>query len=125
MCFLGGVPVGGAQRIAGGPPGSMRLLEGYRHERLMGIDTMVGRIWKADGPEVHYDIGTLAGNHARQSDMRQWSKQQTIGGRTFTLTMRSDDTLILTFDQGTANFFVRGIRNQEDLAEILLMLLSY
>jgi hypothetical protein len=115
----------GAQPIAGGPPGSMRLLEGYQHERLRGMDTTVGRIWKPGGPEVHYDIGQLAGNHARQTDMRRWSKRQSIGGRSFTLTMQTDDTLILTFDQGTANFFVRGIRGDEEFAEILLMLLSY
>ena len=39
--------------------------------------------------------------------------------------MRTDDTVILTFDQDTANFFVRGIRGDEEFAEILLMLLSY
>ena len=103
----------------------MRLLAGYQHERLFGIDTLVGRIWKPGGPKVHYDIGQLAGNHAQQSDMRRWSKRQSIGERTFTLTMQTDDTVILTFDQGTANFFVRGIRGDEEFAEVLLMLLSY
>jgi len=39
--------------------------------------------------------------------------------------MQSDDTLLLTFDQDTANFFVRGIRGDEEFAEILLMSLSY
>ena len=34
----------------------MRLLEGYQHEALQGMDTQVGRIWKK-GPEVRYDIG--------------------------------------------------------------------
>lgn len=116
-----------AEAQAGGdpPPGAMRLLEGYQHEKLQGIDSQVGRIWKSGGPEVHYDIGALAGNHAREPDGRRWSKRQAVGSNTFTLTMRTDDSLVLTFDRNTANFFVKGVRTQEELAEILLMLLTY
>jgi len=114
-----------AQVVNGAPPGAMRLLDGYQHETLQGIDTQVGRIWKNNGPEVYYDIGALAGNHARQSDMARWSKRQTIGANAFTLTMRTDDSVVLTFDKNTANFFIKGVRTQEELAEVLLMLLTY
>ena len=117
--------LGDAQAAADPPPGAIHLLEGYQHETLQGIDSRVGRIFKNGGPEVHYDIGALAGNHARQPEMRRWSKRQTVGSNTFTLTMRTDDSLVLTFDKNTANFFISGIRTQEELAEILLMLLTY
>lgn len=57
--------------------------------------------------------------------MRRWSKRHTVGGKAYTLTMRTDDALVLTFESNTANFFVKSIRTQAELAEILLMLLSY
>jgi hypothetical protein len=114
-----------AQAVPGGPPGSIRLHEGYQHQRLQGIDTEVGRIWKDNGPEIRYDIGSLSGHHASQLEPRRWSKRQTLSGRSFTLTMGTDDVLVLTFDKDTANFFVKGIRNQEELVEVILMLLAY
>ena len=67
LVWLCGAAAVGAQPLAGGPPGSMRLLAGYQHERLRGMDTTVG----------------------------------------------------------TANFVVRGIRGDDEFAEVLLMLLSY
>jgi len=123
--WLGSARLVEAQASGPATPGAIRLLEGYQHETFQGIDTQVGRLWKNGGPEVHYDIGALAGNHARQTEMRRWSKRQTVGANSFTLTMRTDDSLVLTFDKNTANFFIRGIRTQEELAEVLLMLLTY
>ena len=82
LVWLCGAAAVGAQVLSGSPPGSMRLLQGYQHERLQGIDTTVGRIWKPGGPEVHYDIGQLAGNHAQQSDRRRWSRGRASVGAT-------------------------------------------
>ncbi len=45
-------------------PGHIKLLPGYHHKHLQGIDTLVGEIAKKDGLSIKYDIGRLAGNYA-------------------------------------------------------------
>lgn len=44
------------------PPGSIKLVVGYTHQRMQGIDTRVGKITKRNGLEISYDIGRLAGD---------------------------------------------------------------
>jgi hypothetical protein len=91
----------------------------------MGLDTLVGRIWMDGGPEVRYDIGASAGNFARSIASPEWSKRQTFSGKSVTVTMKKDGGLVVTFDEGRANFVVAGLRGQEDLTDVLLMLLAY
>jgi hypothetical protein len=42
-------------------PGGIKLLPGYKHEKLQGKDTRVGKVWKKGGLTFRYDIGRLAG----------------------------------------------------------------
>jgi hypothetical protein len=114
--------------IPGDPPGGMRLLEGYSHERKLSYDTQTGRIWKEGGPQIRYDIGKWAGHHARSLKDRGrfiWSKKQTFNGHPVHLTMENERRLVVTFDEDHANFFVDNVKNQEDLADVLLMLMTY
>src|SRR5262249_42950133 len=109
-------------------PGGIRLLPGYQHEEGRGIDTRVGRIWKKDGMEIHYDIGRLAGNYAKgkasdKDGKKLWHKEQTVAGRKIDLAMTKDRVLYVTV-AGPSNFYAT-VKNDEDIADLLLMVLSY
>jgi hypothetical protein len=105
----------------------MTLLPGYQHERLQGIDTSVGRIWKKDGLEIHYDIGRLAGNYAqsreKDKDKLEWFKEQAVGGRNVQIALTKDRVLTITV-AGFANFY-GTVKSEGDLADMLLMVLTY
>ncbi len=112
------------------PPGSIVLLEGYRHKTEQGIDSRVGRIWKDGGLEISYDIGGLAGEYANTIEAGQilWKRQQRLHGRNAVLVMNRENRLFVTFagtdDHPPANFFA-SIGSTQDLADMLLMVLTY
>jgi hypothetical protein len=104
----------------------MRLLPGYQHEYQGGMDTCTGRIWKDGAADITYDIGNLAGNHARALSQRPnvtWSKTQQLGSASFEVTLSDDNFLIVTVG-GLANFALRATNN-EMIADTLLMLMTY
>lgn len=112
------------------PPGDMQLLNGYRHEALSSIDTYMGRIWKESGPELIYDIGSLAMNEVRLHRERIGGPWQTIvkderGRVSMEAIMTDDETLHLAFPGATAHFTARRLKSKSDVAEILLMVMSY
>ena len=106
------------------PPGGIKLLGLYSHERLQGVDTLVGRISRPGGPVVHYDIGHLAGSVTPPESIL-WTRGQVVAGHPVTLTMRHTGWLVLTFEEDNANFSVQGADTISDVAEVLLMLFSY
>jgi hypothetical protein len=108
------------------PPGGIKLLPGYQHQKLQGIDTRVGKISKEGGLAIEYDIGRLAGNYAKGQDKAGllWFKEQVVGGRSVQLAFTKDRTLIVTFPETHANFSGKT-KSDEDLADMLLMVLSY
>lgn len=118
-----------AAQIEGRGPlglGGMRLLPGYQHQFIRGIDTCNGRIWKEGGADIDYDIGSLAGNHARaksQGPTLAWFKVQQVGNSSFEVAMGTDKSLTVTVG-GVANFRLRGA-GDEIVADVLLMLMTY
>lgn len=112
------------------PPGGMRMLEGYRHEALRGIDSNPGRIWKPGGLEIHYDIGGLAGEYTDEYEQRQmkWMKRQQIDGREVVILLTNEDRMIITFrrsgERAWANFMAT-VKTPNDTTEVLLMVLTY
>jgi hypothetical protein len=108
------------------PPGSIKLLSGYKHKTEQGIDTRVGRIWKEDGLTIEYDIGFSAGHYAKpgELDKYSWYKEQVIGKQSLRCALTRDSLLIVTFPDASANFFAK-VKRQEDIAEVLLMVLTY
>ncbi len=107
------------------PPGSIKLLPGYSHQALRGIDTRVGKISRKDGLTIQYDIGTLAGNYAEaRKDEAVWFKVQVLNGQTVHVAFTNDKTLYVTFTNGPANFYAT-VKTEEDLADVLLMLSTY
>ena len=115
-----------AEDPVGTAPGGMKLLTGYRHQSLQGIDTRVGKIWKKDGLTIHYDIGLLAGNYAKSQakEAPVWHKEQVLGGRSVHLTFAKNKTLFVTLQEENANFYA-AVKSEEDTADVLLMVLSY
>ncbi len=111
------------------PPGSITLLDGFKHQKLQGIDTRVGKIWKDGGITIQYDIGRLAGNYAEQqrkyqADQLLWAKQQTWHGQPVELAMTKDRQLYVSFPERHANFYGK-VQTEEDLVDALLMVLTY
>ena len=110
-------------------PGSITLLDGYKHQKLQGIDTRVGKIWKDGGITIQYDIGRLAGNYAQQqrkyqADQLLWDKQQTVKEERVQLALTKDRELFVSFPGHSANFYGK-VQTEEDLVDALLMVLTY
>src|SRR5215470_3762225 len=87
MLFWARCPMMAQRELSARPiPGLLRLLPGYEHQPLQGIDSCVGRIWKSGGVEINYDIGKQAGNYAECQSCgwtkgELWRKNQTVDGQ--------------------------------------------
>jgi len=98
----------------------------YKHEKEIGKDTRVGKIWKEEGVIFRYDIGRGAGNavKAQEKENILWSKEQIIDGRPVQLALTKDRMLFVTFPEATANFYGKA-KSDEDVVDMLLMVLTY
>jgi len=105
---------------------TIKVLPGYQHERLRGIDSEPGEITKKDGLKIEYDIGMMAGEIVKPSDVSLylWYKEQTLNGQSVRIAFTKQRVLKATFPDSDANFWCE-IRGEEDLADALLMILSY
>jgi hypothetical protein len=110
-------------------PGNIRLLPGYRHESTASLDTRTGRIWKDGGPRITYEIGPLSTDVIALNRERRrtadWSMTQQIGGASLELEMTDEHTMIAAYEGYFANFVIRGITSKTDMAEVMLMLMTY
>jgi hypothetical protein len=115
------------------------LLPGYTHAPLQGIDSIVGKITKKDGLEIMYEIGRvpaagglrLGGDYSNRAaavpeQNRLWLKEQTIGGRKFSIAYDKDHRLTISTanDKQGVNFSTVA-KSEEELADVLLMVLSF
>lgn len=107
------------------PPGGIRLRDGFQHEAMMGLDTTVGRFFRAAGPEITYDIGRSSGHLAESIVSPRWTRTTSQNGMTLTLVMATDGDLYATYDRGPANFVARRLKSEGDLVDALLMILDY
>ena len=117
--------------------GGMRLLDGFEHQALEGIDSKVGVIQKKKGLKINYEIGTLpkAGMPRMGGQFTDkakalpevdltWYREQTINGQAVHLAKRKDGVLLVSFPQKGINFSAQ-IDSEEELTDALLMILSY
>ena len=130
-----GVAVGGAG--AQEPPGKIELLPGYKHEKLQGIDSIVGKIVSPKGLDILYEIGrvrqpgglALGGDFSdRAKGMpppeRRWYKEQRLAGQEVHLAYSKKDLLVVTYPAHGVLFSVT-VRTPDEMAEALLMILSF
>jgi hypothetical protein len=112
-------------------PGGIVLLPGFEHRREPGIDSLPGSI--SNGQlRIRYDIGASAGDYAADARNVLWSREQTVSGASVKIVMTRDRQLIVTFLRNTrgasathpANF-IATIEKEQDVADMLLMVLSY
>jgi hypothetical protein len=107
------------------PPGGIELLPGWSHRAEQGFDTAVGTIWRADGLEINYDIGFLAGQDAADTTYPfVWTRKQIVHGYPVQITMRDRRYLQVLFPDMAANFSAH-VPTEQDLTDVLLIVLSY
>jgi hypothetical protein len=117
--------------------GGMRLLPGYKHQPLQGFDSIVGKIAKEGGLQINYDIGALpkpgglvlGGSFSDRPKLTpkgnlRWYREQVINGQPVHLAYRKDNILLVSYPKNGVNLSVR-IRSAEEMAEALLMILTY
>jgi hypothetical protein len=109
-------------------PGSIKLLPGYTHQKGRGVDSAVGTIHKNGGLDIEYDIGaghyTECGALCGWTNGEIWRKEQRIDGQKVVLVFTKQQRLVITFFESNANFYAT-IRNEEDMADMLLMVLTF
>ena len=119
------------------PPGAMRLLPGYVHEPLQGIDSIVGRIRKPGGLTIQYEIGRVpkpgglriggdfsdAAVGMPEKD-RRWYREQTVQGEPVHIAYSKADLLVVSFPASGLNLTATA-KSSEEVADVLLMALTY
>jgi hypothetical protein len=110
------------------PPGNIKLLPGYIHERKQGIDTVVGTISKKDGLAISYDIGENARNcaeyiHSKEKQNLVWIKNQKVNNYEATIILLKNGNIYATHNE-YANF-ISNVKTNEEIADFLLMVMTY
>jgi hypothetical protein len=110
-------------------PGNIRLLPGFVHHRGQGIDSAVGSIARKGGLVIEYDIGRLAGAYTDckwcgWTDGELWRRDQVISGHEVKVVFTKSRRLVISFPDRHANFYAT-VRSDADLADALLMVLTY
>lgn len=117
--------------------GGMRLLPGYKHQPLQGIDSIVGEIKKENGLRILYEIGGIVKPGAPRfggsftdrpkqtaKDRVRWYVEQIVGGQPVHLAYCKDDLLLVSFPEKGLNLSVT-VRTADEMAEALLMIMTY
>jgi hypothetical protein len=109
-------------------PGNIRLLPGYVNTYVKPIDSAAaGRIWKADGLVISYDIGLDAGhyeNNPHWTKRAVWQTEQVVGGKRVVCIYAKSRELLIAFPDDLANFHAK-VRNQRDITDMMLIVLTY
>ncbi|MCH7729876.1 MAG: hypothetical protein IH991_25910 [Planctomycetes bacterium] len=135
--FLVGVMVTSPASAADARLGGMRLLVGYKHQPLQGFDSIVGKIEKEGGLRINYEIGHVPKPGAPRfggsfsdrpkltpKDKVRWYREQVVNGQAVHIAYRKDNVLMVSYPKKGMNFSVT-IRSTDEMAEALLMILTY
>lgn len=124
--------------FAADPPlGGMKLLPGYKHQPLQGIDSIVGEIKKEGGLRIMYEIGAVIKPGAPRfggsftdrpkqtpKDQARWYDERVVGGQPMHVAYRKDNLLLVSFPQKGMNLSAT-VRTADEMAEVLLMIMTY
>lgn len=116
--------------------GGIQLLDGYTHQPLQGIDSVVGRITKEGGLQITYEIGSLPrpgglrlggqfSDRPRQmpKEQLQWYREQTINGEPVHLAWTKTNQLMVSYPKRGMNLSAK-VTTAEEMADALLMILT-
>lgn len=116
--------------------GGMKLLPGYKHQPLQGIDSIVGKVTNPKGLDIMYEIGGIPKAGAPRfggqfsdrpklmpKDQLRWYQEQTVNGQPVHLAHRKDDYLMVSFPKKGMNISVK-VTTPQEMAEALLMILT-
>jgi hypothetical protein len=105
----------------------IRLLPGYKVQAQPGIDTGGGRFWKEGGLDIHFSIGMLVFRYADSipANQVQWRVEQIVNGNHVTCVFTKSEEFIVTVNEAPVSNFDAKITSQQELAEMLLMVLTY
>jgi hypothetical protein len=126
-------------------PGNIQLLPGYTAKGHESIDSSAWTIEKPGGLTIEFKMGVGAGFLANPKFMKQysWYAEQIVNGHRINMAltkpgqitiyspprMESGTILLVSFPIGptyqTAANFSAKVSNQRDVAEMLLMVLTY
>ena len=116
------------------PPPGVIVLPGFNHQRVYTADSSTGRIWQDQGLEIRYEGGLGTANRVqRAAGSLLWSKEMTRGNQQIQIGMTKDRTLLVNFSLINPprpgfvqpfNFYAQ-VRNEEDVATVLLMVLGF
>jgi hypothetical protein len=130
-------------------PGGIKLLPGYSMKRENAVDASVWEIERPSGPKIHFEAGPSEGSWADpgKKNIYAWFKEQIINGYKVRVAfikpglktvlepnvsrgLKPGNILLVTFllenekSGYTANFSAK-VANSEELAEILLIALTF
>lgn len=130
------------------PYGKLRMLDGFKYKRAKGSDTIGGRIYKDGGLSIEFESGLSEGYAADPKNKGRyiWYREQQINGNKVFLALTthgagttwqaenprqlpSRRVMIVTFPgrfgpDDAANFYAE-VANEEEVAEMLLMVLTF
>jgi hypothetical protein len=106
-------------------PGSIQLLPGYKVSTRMGIESLGGEIFSRD-MRIYFDVGVNTGNwtSAAPDNSILWQRKQMLHRHHVVCVYTIQKELIVTFPYLTANFRAK-VNSKQDMADMLLMVLSY
>jgi hypothetical protein len=108
-------------------PGGITLLPGYHAVQRPGPDTSEGRIARAKGLTIDYNLTCETGSYvdiARRDVKLLWSREQQVDGQPVQIAMTTNKILYVSYPRTRANFWTK-VKSDQDLTDALLMLLTY
>lgn len=121
-------------------PGNIKLLEGYLHYKLQGIDSTPGKIQHKDGFEIFYEQGRIAkpgeprlGGDFSNSALAlknskkvnvEWFAHQKIGDQSVDMVLLKSGLFAASFPESGINFSA-NTKNKSQIADMLVMIMTY
>lgn len=106
----------------------LRLLPGYKLQAAAGYDNgPTGKIWKENGPTINFHMGPYFPEETEsiKKDQILWREEQIINGQSFTCVYTKSADLVISHQPLPVANFRAKIHSQQELAEILLMVLTF
>lgn len=128
------------EKILASGPGGIKLLDGYQHVILQGIDSMPGKIQHKDGFKIFYEKGRIAppgaprlGGDFSNSALAlknshkgnvEWYARQKISGQQLDVVLLKSGYLAATFPESGINFSAKTT-NKSQIADFLVMIMTF